>query len=277
MNNYSELSIVLKKLRSIKEQTATRFWSNNKKNLGVSYEAFKHYENGERIPSIEYLRRIAPLIGSEYRTLCHLWARAQMPDDESKSFFDGAPGFSANISTRAKPEEIYRFSRSDVKNLLESPQLYMVSVFMAAYHDSKPFSVSEIMKFSELNKTETKKLINTLMDMGLVVSINKDQYKSRYKVFDIPRDDEFFKPIRDKNFKTFGDKVLKNFSTEKRNRGEAQRFTFSTRLTPELQRMIQSKLSELESHFDTIPAGNGERMGTVCVAFSDYVSRRGDN
>lgn len=273
MSVTTELSMVLKDLRAQKEQTATKFWSSNKKILGVSYEAFKHYENGERVPSIEYLRRISPIIGTEFRTLCHLWARAQMPDEESKSFFDGVPGVSNNISARAKPEEIYRFSRSDVRHLNEFPQLYMVAVFMAAYHESKPFSINEIMKFSELNKSETRKLISLLIDMGLVISVSKDLYKSKYRVYDIPRDDEYFKPIRDRNFKTFGDKVLKNFSTEKRNRGEAQRFTFSTRLTPELQRMIQAKLSELESHFDTIPAGQGERMGTVCVAFSDYVTR----
>ncbi len=195
-----------------------------------------------------------------------------MPDDESKSFFDGVPNLHSEAPARANHNEIYRFSRNDIRTLVKHPEMFLIASFMGAYHGSGPMSFEEIKKFSELPTQKLTALLNEMARMGLIDSDVKKAFVSRYKDFEVPRDDEEFRNVRDNNFRLISGKVLKAFTTEKRNRGEAQRFTFTTLLDDEQQRIVQAKLTELEHYLDSIPI-KGNKFSSICVTFSDYFTR----
>jgi len=269
----SELSQFLKKLRGHIDPVASRFFDQNRTKLGVSYSVFVHYENGTRLPSIEYLLRVAPLLSAKVSDLCHLWARAQMPTEETKTYFNLPDGTIRSQQPRVTHNDIYRFSRSDINILKQEPRLFLIANFLAAFSDDKPISVSEVARLAGVAKPIAITALKKLTDLGVVFALKGNMYKSKYKDFEIPRDDDAFREVRDNNFKLIGGIVLKNFTTKKRNLGEAQRFTFTLRMTPEIQRLIQAKLSEIERFFDTLPTSHGVRLGSVCISFSDYFER----
>lgn len=267
----TELSLFLRASRLEIELNQTLFYERYKKYLGVSLSVFGHYETGERTPKPEYLERIAPILKVHCRSLLHLWARAHMPSPLLREFFDGVPGVSKNVSVRASPDERYRFSRSDKPFLRSYPQLWNICVMFSTHFDGSAFSVSEMAKHLDLKVVETKEHFSALLQLGLILESEKGLFKSNYREFNLPHDDEFTE-IRNSNFKNLSGMVLKSYTPEKRALGLAQRFTFTCRPSKANRMIIQSKLTEIEALLSTIK-DEGDEVCSLIIGYSDIAKR----
>ena len=270
MKELSELARFLRERRQAISEDCHAFWENHRHRIGVEFSAYRNYENGNRTPDVDFLKRIAPILKVETRILCHLWARAKMPCNETREFFEAAPGYFPKIPLRARGDDVYRFGRSDIRYLEKYPELFPIAALMATGFCENEATLPVVARAVGLSRENALIQLRTLEDLGIVREGSKNCFRSNYRDVSIRKDDPAFDAVRNKIYQCFFSLLMRNFSMEKKQKQLAHRFSFTFRPTETNVKIIHTKLQEVESLLQQI-TDEGEKSYSVMVLFSDVL------
>ncbi|MEK7690628.1 MAG: helix-turn-helix transcriptional regulator [Bdellovibrionota bacterium] len=137
------LSRLIREARERKYKTAKQFWEEHEDVLKVSYPHYSTVETGKSHPDINLAISISNILKLDLRTVCHLWAKDQMPNAQTKGFFDPVPGLDVSgITTRFKDslDEFYVFTEKQTEAFNEHPFLWDVLSFIMAFGHARGIS-----------------------------------------------------------------------------------------------------------------------------------------
>jgi len=266
-----ELSKVIREARQLKFDRAKDFWTQNQKQLGVSYTYYASIETGARFPDIRLVLVLSKTLEIDQRMICHLWAKDQMPTAESKAYFEPRPGLEKQgvPSTANLPlDDFYVFNDDQVDALKRNPRIWDVLTLIAAFTKALPLDEAIIAKQLGVPKDEIENTVEWLRNEGLVFSEHK-VLKTRRAYFHLPNTD-LFKEIRDMNFLGRAQDILKVLKIEDLKSKEAYRTTFSRRITRSQAQEICKHIDDLVAHLGNLDS-EGDEYYSLAVGFAPRV------
>lgn len=253
--------------RQRKYKTAKEYWEEHQDALRVSYPHYSAVEAGTKFPDIQLAIAIAKTLKIELKLICHVWAKDQMPDAESRAFFDPIPGAeSQGIPTTARMQldEFYVFTEKQIPLFREMPSLWEVLMAILAFSDSNPLTEATIVENFGIDAKQVRSAVEWLRNEGLVYA-EGGKIKARRRFYHLPNTPDF-KAIRDQNFKNASADIIKKLRAEDLSSKEAYRTTFTRRITRKQAAEICEHVDNLIGHLGNMP-DLGNELFSMAIAF----------
>lgn len=248
MANSQERTIhkVIRDHRQAKYRKAKEFWTKFQSELGVTYPHYSAIETGAKFPDIKLAIAIAAGLEIDRKFICHLWARDQMPDERSRSYFEPMPGLEKQgvpATSSIELDEFYIFSDKQIPALEENPRIWDILLFINASTGPALSDERTIAKILKVDLKIVSESVEWLRNEGLVLS-EGGKLKTSRAYFHLPNT-AAFKRVRDRNFELRAQDIVQKLSVEDLASKEAYRTTFSRRLTREQAKQFSSQIDDL--------------------------------
>lgn len=260
----NELSKLIVDTRMRNYTTAKEFWNQNQKELGISYSHYVAIETGNRFPDINSVLSISNILKINLRTVCHLWAKVQMPSAETKSYFEPIPGssfvgFPQNIQPSL--DEYYVFTERQITPLETYPEIWDSLMYLMGFSSVRRIPPQEIAKALKQEVHVIEKALDWLKNENLVAE-SEGLYRTRRKYFHIPNTEPFTR-LRSKNFNRISNQIAQNLTFDRLSNGTASRSTFIRRMTAQQAKEVCKHIDSLNGHI-----GNLDDHGNELYALS---------
>jgi transcriptional regulator with XRE-family HTH domain len=173
--------------RRIKQgfKTAKQFWShvlNIKGNEGwISYAYYQQIETARRHPPVKLLLELSQLLDIETRQACYLYARALMPDERTKSYFEITEKNTANqdlallakVSDKWDGDEVVNLGDRLLSFFTKSPLAYEVFCVLTSTINNNLQSIGRLLGIQE---EKVQLAFRHLQEMNLI-QLHGDQAK----------------------------------------------------------------------------------------------------
>lgn len=254
--------------RQGKYRTAKEFWEQNQEALKVSYPHYSAVEKGTKFPDIGLTISIAKTLKIELRLVCHLWAKDQMPDAETRAYFEPVPGAEKHgipSTVRMQLDEFYVFTEKQVSAFRNLPHLWDVLMVIMSFSEVVPLTEKGIAEAMDFDFEKVQEATEWLRNEGLIYA-DKGHLKARRRFYHLPNT-ESFKEIRDQNFRNATKDIIKKLRPEELSAKEAYRTTFTRRITRMQAVEICKHIDDLVGHLGNLP-DMGNELYSLAIAFS---------
>jgi len=279
MNTRKKLALaeIIRESRQSKYKTAKDFWSDNQDALGASYTHYAAVETGTKLPDIELAISIAKILKLDLRLICHVWAKDQMPDAETKAFFEPIPGFEVQgvpSTLKMNLDEFFVFTEAHLPVFEKHPQAWGMLTFILAFSDVNPPTEKQLSELFELSSKQVKEIVEFFRNEGIVFS-NNGKLITKRRYFHLPNTPDF-KKVRDRNFLSISQDLIKKITTNDLKEKEAFRTTYLRRITRVQAQEISRHIDDLVGHFGNLPDAGSEFYG-LTIAFGSRMKFGGKN
>lgn len=258
---------MIRESRQRKYKTAKEFWDSHQAELKVSYPHYSAVEKGTKFPDINLTIAIAKSLKLELKPICHLWAKDQMPDAQTCSFFEPIPGLEAQglpTTVKMQLDEYYVFTEKQLPAFKEIPVLWEVLMFIMAFWDTTTVNEDKISKSMSVELKNVKRAVEWLRNEGLVYSENGN-LKARRSFYHLPNTPQF-KAVRDMNFRNAAEDILNKMNPSDLLNKEAYRTTFTRQLTRVQAQELCRHLDLIVGHMGNM-ADVGSELFSLTIAF----------
>jgi hypothetical protein len=256
MNSSSKFrsSEVIREARQRKYKTAKEFWAEHEDALKVSYPHYASIETGSKLSDIALAISISKILKIDLRLICHLWAKDNMPDAETKAFFEPVPGresLGLPSALTAQLDEFFVFTEGHIPFFEKHPAAWDVLSFIMCFGPVTPPTEKQISESLGIDLKEVQAITEWLRNESLVVA-EGGKLRTRRKYFHLPNTDAF-KAIRDRNFSRVSQDLLQKIVPEDLKSKEAYRTTYIRRVTKVQAQEISRHIDDLIGHFGNMP------------------------
>lgn len=276
LSEITTIHSLIRDSRQRKYKSVKDFYDDHGEALHVSYSHYSAVEKGTKFPDIQLTIAISKSLKIDLKLMCHLWAKEQMPNAETRSFFEPVPGIESQglpSTVNMQLDEFYIFTEKQIPAFAKIPALWDVLMFIMSFWDSVKLTERTIAKAMNLELADVKQSVEWLRNEGMIYSEN-GILKSRRRFFHLPNT-EAFREVRDQNFRNTAEDILRKLKSEDLSNKEAYRTTYTRQLT-----RVQAQ--ELCKHLDTVVGhfGNmsdlGKELYSFTVAFGPRAKVQGD-
>jgi len=258
-----DIASFIKNGRTRLYKTAREFWENHREYLDVSYPHYSAVEAGAKFPEVKLAIRIAEKLKLDLKLTCHIWARDQMPDAKTMSFFEptlgsGDKSFLKGIGPNL--DEFYIFSERQLPDLIAQEFIWDVHVVINSYTGYLEVTREEVRDSLKLSDKEIDHALKWLEEEHCIRKTKSGGWKSTQKHFHLPNTAPFI-PLRNKNFFRTNKAVIPQLTPEILTAKTGARSTIQRRLTAaqaaavvEQINYLVGMMSNLEDHGDEVYA-----------------------
>lgn len=259
-------SKIIRRSRARKYLTAKEFWEENQNQLKVSYPHYWTVERGKKLPDINLAIRIAKILKIDLKLICHVWAKDQMPDNETKAFFEPRAGTEVKgvpTSVTFDLDNYYVFNDAQAAILKEKRHLWEILLFIMAF-STNPQSISQIARALDIEKNQVENCVEWLRNESLVVA-EEGKLKTKRPYFHLPNT-KAFKEIRDYNFHRVSENLLKLITPEQLQEKTAYRTSFMRRLSKKQAIHISQQIDQIIAQLGDMDV-HGNQFYNLAVIF----------
>ena len=244
-------------------KSAIQFYRSHEDEIGASYAHYSAVENGTKFPEIGLAVRLARILKIDLKLMCHAWARDQMPDTETRSFFGPTPSEvedrTANKEQTIVLEDYYVMNEAQIPFLKAHPHAWVAINYVMAIGEIRKITEKDLAKAISVPAYEVKVIVNWMREQG-ILTLDGDRLHLKRRYMHLPNDEDF-RVVREANFVNTAQALARTITPELIRTKQAYRTTFHRRVNKVQARDIVRRISELLAY-----AGDLEDDGDDFVA-----------
>jgi hypothetical protein len=248
---------LIRTARTAKFKSQKDFWNANQLPLKVSYPHYSAVENSKKFPDIRLVISVSKILGVDLRLACHTWARDQMPDSLTKSFFGPSIAeetFGGQSMSLVQIDDYYVFNTSQIPFMKAHPDTWKTLMFIASFERQTQLTRKIVRDSLGVESKEVDTIVSWLIEQGILIEKEK-VLRCKTRWFHLPNNEDF-KEVRDMNFRDTAIDLTQKIAVKDLVDKEACRVTVSRRLSRVQAQEIVAKLNEIVSYY-----GNLEDVG----------------
>jgi len=213
--------------------------ASKKNDISCSYTYYVSIENGDKMPSPEYSIQIIRALGIDMKQGLFEWARAQMPDKESKEIFKDVD-YAKDISGGeiSESENKVRVNRRQAKLLAKKVLCYEIMNLLACYHGVKVFTKKDLKKELNIPQKEISRALSYLHNESLI-DFDGEVVQRTCEWFFVPKSEEY-DSFRNTN-------LMRSVDNFKASSNSKYKNTTVRMATPELVNIIERKANDFRN------------------------------
>ena len=160
--------------------SAREFWRRLSDDINVSYSHYAAVENGHRFPEITLALAIGKHLEIRPRDLCHLWAKAQMPDGLTSGYFD-LIALDDDGTLPLNDWDLPNFvtlSKRNLPFLMKYPVAWEIATWVISMAQYEPHTYGDIHKVFPIPKAQLDAILTELKRLKIVRSDGKLHYRN---------------------------------------------------------------------------------------------------
>ena len=281
VKKYKKWGDYLKRRREGRFSSAREFWSQF--SFSMSYAQYSRYESGLQLPTLNEALQMGSLLGVASPELCFEWLAAQLEENadavtgelrESWGIQDRSIG-TQSLNKQVPLDEVIVFNRAHLKLFLSDPRFRDIFTYVNSFAPDW-VSATELSKALGLSEKKTKIMVNSLVDLGVLVE-EQGSFRASKKNFYFPDDAEFF-PLRNLNWNHNAEALLGLLTQDSIQRKDALRSLVSRELTQAQIRLIIDRLNSVLGEVVALPETNQPKgIYSLCVLFGERFQRASVN
>lgn len=251
-----EFSRLISLERSLHWDTAKKFWSEKKNELGCSYNRYSVIEKGTAKASLDLAKKIIGALKMPEDSGLYAWVRDLMPDEKNRSYFPEPNSFEKVSHTPLMFVDKYKL------NLLNENEFAFQLFTYITMFTFRGVSEDELTKNFQMNKIELKSLLNHLLKQRMILRNPGGTYEVPDEAWiQLPNLPDFI----ELKTKTFRQNVESHFSSPyfSKTTFEIGRLRL---FTQEQIDMIRDKANSLGSWAGTLPDEPGAKPFNFMLA-----------
>ena len=242
--------------RSLRRDTAKKFWSEKKEELGCSYNRYSVIENGTARASLDLALKIIRALGIKEESGLFAWVRDMMTDEESRGYFADP-----NIETKISHFPVMYLDKAKTDLFRDEEFAFDLAGYITV-HTYRGVSEDEICQVFKFDKVEARKILIQLLQRGVII-------KNSVGLFEVPDDSWIQIPdhheFRLMKTRYFNQAIESHFTSPLSV--DRTREVWSLRLLSQRQiEMLRSKCNALVNWIGMLPDEPGGEPYFFCIA-----------
>jgi|GEM_PF-4382366 len=259
-----DVSELIRSTRERKFSSQKEFWKSHEATLKVSYPHYSAVENSKKFPDIQLTIAVSKILGIDLKLATSLWARDQMPDAQTRSFFGPSlaeDSFGGQAVNALMLDDFYVFNASQVGFMMKHRVVWPMATYIASFARSDGVEKSKVMKVFGISSAEFEKYSAWLVEQG-IARREGQVLRVDTAYLHLPNTADF-KELRDKNFLEASQDVVAKITMEQLTKREAYRTTIHRRLTRRQAQDVHARLNEVVSY-----VGSLDDVGEECFVLA---------
>ena len=253
------LSRIIRARREHYYDSARDFWREFCDDLDISYSHYAAVENGHRFPDIGLALEIGKRLRIKPREICHLWAKAQMPDGLTSGYFDTIAldddGTLPEDSGGDFPEYV-TISKKNLPFLMRHPVAWDIASWIIAMSEFEPHSDKDIHKVFGIPKAQLDTILAELKRLKIIRADRKLYYRNVQFVHLTPEPE--MKIFRDQLYRETSSTLLSSITQGHLDARTAYRSTFRRALSKAQANEVVKRLNQLTTEIGEFSDGGRE-------------------
>ena len=166
-----EFSRLISMERALRWETAKKFWTEKKDELGCSYNRYSVIEKGTAKASLDLAKKIIQALGVAEDSGLYAWVRDLMPDEKSRSYFPEPNSFEKVSRT-----PLMYINEQKLKLFYENEFAFQMATYISMF-TFRGVSEEELIQTFQMNKLEVKSLLNQLLKHRIVLKNSQGDYE----------------------------------------------------------------------------------------------------
>ena len=166
-----EFSFFISLERSLRWETAKKFWSEKKEELGCSYNRYAVIEKGTAKASLDLAIRIIRALDITEDSGLFAWVRDLMPDEQTRGYFPDP-----NASDKIAKSPFLYLDNSRMTLFRKDKYAFKIAGYISIY-TYRGVSEDELCKTFQMDKSEIKIRLMRLLRTGVLVKNSKGDYE----------------------------------------------------------------------------------------------------
>lgn len=259
------LSSLIRRVREKSYKTARDFY-NTQQNLGISYSFYSAIETGKKTPDIDVVLTLASILGIDERTVCHLWAKDQMPNSRTKGYFEPTPGAEQSgdpIYEEMNIDDYYVLHETQIEKFLSVPYLWDLVSLISAFSNPSPLTLEDLSKMLNVAEEKLSLEVDWLKSQRIIIEENGLLTRT-HPFMHIPNRKEF-KKFRDANLLRTSNDLISSMEHESLLAKTSCRVTFMKNASVDQAKVIVKKIESLLGYYGSLrEQGNSLYALTIC-------------
>ena len=166
-----EFSRIISLERSLRWDTAKKFWAEKKDELGCSYNRYSVIEKGTARASLDLAKKIIQALDILEDSGLYAWVRDLMPDQRSRRYFSD-PNFHGKIANTP-----VMYLSVDRMNLFRDEEFGLEMAAYISIFSFRGVSEDEIVEVFRMDRVDVKRLLNRLLTVDIIFQNLRGDYE----------------------------------------------------------------------------------------------------